>query len=124
MNPEPDCTIETEDYVIWHKQLGKVKTLYETFNVKKEDYEIIHGPKHGPKTLEELWDICEGPFIACNRETDYLVLITKSPKEQYKKYGRVYGRINKSLEWLIKNDNGRIIDDGSLDMWSLICKYN
>ena len=51
---------------------------------------------YGANTLPNLWEMLENPSIATfkNLETGIYVRITRSPREQYKKWGKVYGKFS------------------------------
>lgn len=74
------------------------------------------------RSLEEIWQQYEEPFIAQNKE-GYYVIIDKNPTEQKKKYNyNVYGKIDKSIRRLILKNNSQIIYD--FGGWKFIALLN
>jgi hypothetical protein len=75
------------------------------------------------KSLEEIWEEIQTPFIALNRD-GYYAIIEKNPKEQKIKYNyNVYGKIDKSIKRLFSSGKkSQIIYD--MPTWEFLTVYD
>ena len=74
-------------------------------------------------TLYELWDFYKKPFIA-EHINGFFALIYTDPDAQQKKYnGNVYGRLSKSIKYLILHDKSQQVYFAWEQSWRFIALY-
>lgn len=107
-------------YFVIEKETGEI--IYKEINeIIENQSKYIFIEEEYTRSLTEIWDQYEKPFIARNNE-GYYVVINKNPKEQKEKYNyNIYGKIDKSIIKIItKNKTQTIYDLGN---WKFIAIY-
>ncbi len=106
-------TISTEQYA-----RNSLETAPTCLKKEKE----IASPKFSidNTTLQDIWNVIKGPFIAVSN-AGWFVLIDTEPREQYKiNKGRYLGKINKKIEQLFKIKQNREINGTKLPIWRFL----